>query len=115
MLIVVPDDVNDKSYFLDINIVNGYPEMVHFEGNTQDQRAALSAVTMKGTIPGMLEEGISWGEMLQNQNNLVSLDNQVKQNVQKNAGSGDASKLVTYTPLYQQAEDGSVTVALYRS
>ena len=103
-----------KSQFIDevgfdINIVNGYPEYVDHDNQTQDQRAAIGAVFEKGTLPGHLEFGVDWGKLYDKENALVDIDNDVKQTVSTVAGgTGEAAQ--TYLPLYEPQPDGSIKV-----
>lgn len=116
-LLVVPEDRTTSSWFLDINIVDGYPEVMHFEGQTQDQRAAVAAVMQRGTVPGMLEEGVDWTATLANdpKSTMITLDNQIKQNVNNLSARSDSSSGVTkYLPLYIQNKNGSIDVTLMR-
>jgi hypothetical protein len=97
----------------DINIVNGYPEYVDYENQTQDQRAAIGAVFEKSTLPGHPEFGVDWGKLYDKENALVDIDNDVKQTVSTVAGgTGEASQ--TYLPLYEPQEDGSVKVIVMK-
>ena len=56
----MPQDPTQTNWRLDIDIIDGFPKLVPFERNTQDQRAAISAYTFKGTIPGKPDIGIDW-------------------------------------------------------
>ena len=44
------------NWCLDFDIIDGYPRYVPTERNTQDQRAAVAAYMIRGTIPGKWSE-----------------------------------------------------------
>lgn len=97
----------------DIDIVDGYPEYVDYDNQTQDQRAAVGAVIEKGTIPGNLNFGVDWGKLYNKEDSLVDIDNDVKRTVAAVAGgTGEASE--SYIPLYIPQEDGSVQVTVMK-
>lgn len=112
LIVTPPDDKQDWN--IDIDIVNGVPRYVSTVENTQDQRAALAALICKGTIPGMNEEGITFGNILEDQDTLVDLNNQVQRQIQKYAAYGDSSKLIQYIPMYSMKE-GTVGITVYRA
>lgn len=111
--IIVPADPSKVDWTMDIDIIDGYPVYVDYERNTQDQRAALSTYTIKGTIPGMPTEGIEW-DLLYGQNaTVLDIDNAIRQNIQKNAGiPGGATQ--TYIPVYTRDEKG-IHAAVYQA
>lgn len=102
-LIVSEDAEND--WFLDINIISGYPEPLKYDRNTQDQRAAVATYMVKGTFPGKPEEGVSWNLMLERDADMTLVDNEIKQNIQNKAGTvGTASQ--KYVPVYSKTAEG---------
>lgn len=112
ILLIMPSEATDE-WNLDIDIVNGFPKFVPYERTTQDQRAALSAYTIKGTIPGKPNVGINWGRMYDaNENTLTSIDNEIKQAIQQNAAIPNGPNSM-YTPVYEQ-KDGSIQLTIYQ-
>lgn len=110
MLIVPAEKTN---WCLDLDIVNGQPRMVQYERNTQDQRAAISAYMFKGTIPGKPDLGINWADLYSgSEETLVSIDNEVKQAIQRNAAIPNGPNS-TYMPMYKSTEDG-IALAIYQ-
>ena len=95
-----------SNWCLDFDIINGQPEFVQHERNTQDQRAAIAAYMMRGSIPGMPNVGIGWSGLYDSDNEtLISIDNEIKQAIQKYAGIPDGPNS-NYVPLYETTEDG---------
>lgn len=111
--IIVPKDKQNADWSMDIDVINGYPTLVPYERNTQDQRAVLSAYTVKGTIPGMPTEGVDWSLLYMQNASILNIDNEIKQNIQKNAAVvGTATQ--TYMPIYSQ-DDKGIHVGIYQS
>jgi hypothetical protein len=104
----------DNSFSLDIDIIDGQADLVFEEQNTQDQRAAVAAYQAQGTIPGMENEGIRWQDLYTNDETLINIDNQVKQNIQTKAG-GDGTLSGTYTPLYLESGDHPMGISIYKA
>lgn len=114
IVIIFPEDKNDTSWNLDIDIVDGQPRLVQEENNSQDQRAALAALMSKGTIPGAREVGVSWNDLLSNKGSLLSIDNEVKRQIAALAAIGNDEQLFQYLPIYKSDGKGGVDVAVYR-
>ena len=104
----------DGSFNLDIDIIDGQADLVFEADNTQDQRAAVAAYQAQGTIPGMENEGIRWQDLYTNDDTLINIDNQVKQNIQDKAG-GDGTLQGTYTPLYVPGTDSPISISIYKA
>ena len=114
LMLTMPSDHNETSWCLDIDIVNGFPKLVPFERNTQDQRAAVSAYTFRGTIPGRPDIGVNWEGLYETQDTtLVTIDNEVKQAIHENAAIPEGPNS-TYVPVYKTKEDGGVEIAIYQ-
>lgn len=114
LMLIMPDDPKKVSWCLDIDIINGMPKLVPFERNTQDQRAALSAYTFRGTIPGKPDVGINWGGLYENNDEtLVGIDNEIKQAIQNNAAIPEGPN-GSYVPTYKTAEDGTIGITIYQ-
>lgn len=96
---------------LDLDIVDGEPRYVQYEGNTEDQRAAVGAYMSKGTIPGMLEQGINWMDLYEQKSSLIDVDNQTKQQISSFAASNNG--LSGYTPIYIK-EKGQMKIVVVR-
>lgn len=106
-----------KLYFdnglLDINVIDGYPEMLPYPNQTYDQRAALSALQEKGTIPGMLDTGVNWGAIYSEEDTMLQIDNDIKKAIQNNVTS--TGKIAdSYVPIYVN-ENGSIKVTVRKS
>lgn len=111
--IIVPNDRQNSGWNMDIDVVNGYPVFVPYERNTQDQRAALSAYTVKGTIPGRPDSGVDWTQLYAQNATVLDIDNAIKQNIQSNAGvPGTATQ--AYLPVYTK-DDSGIHVVIYQS
>lgn len=115
LMLITPQEPSQVPWRLDIDIIKGFPKLVPFERNTQDQRAALSAYTFRGTIPGKPDIGIDWSGLYENNNRetLVSIDNEIKQAIQQNAAIPDGPNS-TYVPTYQADEDGHINITIYQ-
>lgn len=110
--LIVPDDPSQQ-WNLDFDIIDGYPVFLPYERNSQDQRAALSAYMVKGTIPGMPNEGINWaGIYEQSDETLVTIDNEIKQNIRNKAFVANSISTM-YVPAYDITEDG-IKLAIYQ-
>lgn len=102
-------------YSLDINIVSGYGELLPYENQTQDQRAAVSAYMIKGTVPGYPELGVDWSSLYDKEGSatLINIDNEIKQAMQKNAVADDGIATM-YAPAYEQTKEG-MGIVIYKS
>ncbi len=68
----------------DIDIVKGQAVLLTSEENNADQRAAISAFTEVGSIPGAPDVGIDWAPYLSPNKDIVNVDNQIKRAIQNN-------------------------------
>lgn len=71
---------------VDIDIIDGQAEYLQYEAQTGDQRAALSVYCIKGSIPGNLDFGVSWGLEFTQSNTVTQLNNEIQQQIQECAG-----------------------------
>ena len=111
--LITPLDASNSSWSLDIDIVEGFPVFVPYERNTQDQRAAVAAYTMLGSIPGMKGVGVNWAGLYSgNSETLVTIDNSVKQAIQKYAGV-PTEYAKTYSPVYIE-NNGRIQLSIYQ-
>lgn len=79
----VPD--NDIPWWtFDIDIIKGEACQLATEENNADQRAAISAFTEIGSIPGAPDTGIDWTPYLSPSKDIVNVDNQIKRAIQNN-------------------------------
>lgn len=102
---ITPKNPEEQDWVLDIDVIDGEAEMVFKEDMTQDQRAAVSTIMCRGTIPGALNEGVDWGSLYERETSLINIDNQVQKAIQANvAGTGSVDG--SYFPLYSQGEKG---------
>ena len=69
----------------DIALADGDFVFVPTEDNNMDQRAAISAFTVIGSIYGDKDYGIDWSPYFAKETGLVNVDNQIKKNIQNNA------------------------------
>lgn len=114
LMLIMPEDPQEVPWCLDIDIIAGYPKLVPFERNTQDQRAALSAYTFRGTIPGKPDVGINWEDFYDNaEETFVDIDNEVKQAIQANAAIPEGPN-GTYVPTYKTSENGNINITIYQ-
>lgn len=74
--------VDEDSNLVDVDVVNGEPVLLDFAEQTGDQRAAVACFISKGTLPGNLDFGISWGQMYTNDSTLIDFSNELQQSVQ---------------------------------
>ena len=103
ILVVTPTEEAQADWNLDIDIIDGQPVLLPEESNTQDQRAALAAYQAEGTIPGMPDVGISWGQLYTHDRTLVNINDQVQKNIQDKASSDTLSNM--YIPIFQDIKD----------
>lgn len=96
---------SDAGWNLDFDFIDGVPVFVNTERNTQDQRAAVSAYMVQGTVPGKPDVGINYSDLYTQNTTIVSLDNNIKQNIQKNAAI-PGSAVQAYIPIYDITEEG---------
>lgn len=95
----------DENWVLDLDFIDGVPAYVPEDRNTQDQRAAISAYIMKGTIPGKPNVGVDWPALYKQDATILDVDNQIKQNIQKNAAIPSIPSS-SYMPVYKTDKDG---------
>lgn len=113
-MLIMPQDPTQLSWRLDIDIIAGFPRLVPFERNTQDQRAAVSAYTFRGTIPGKPDVGIDWSGLYEdNDETLVNIDNEIKQAIQQNAAIPEGPNS-TYVPIYGTDGEGHINLSIYQ-
>lgn len=111
--IIVPEDRDAAGWSMDIDIIDGYPTLLEYERQTQDQRAALATYTVKGTIPGKPDVGVDWSLLYNQGATVIDIDNEIKQNIQtKAAVVGTATQ--SYIPIYTK-DDSGVHVAIYQA
>ena len=102
--IIVPTSPSEEWTF-DLDIINGCPAYVASDRNTQDQRAAISAYTVKGTIPGKPDIGIDWSKLLEQGATVLDIDNQIKQDISENAAIPSIATN-SYVPIYRTDKNG---------
>lgn len=113
-MLIMPTDTTKQQWCLDFDIIDGMPKLVPFERNTQDQRAAVSAYTFRGTIPGKPNVGINWEGLYEdNQESLVNIDNEIRQAIQENAAIPEGPS-GTYIPTYTTTEEGAIGITIYQ-
>lgn len=88
--------INDLSV-LDIDIIDGEPDYLEEASQTNDQRAAVACYACKGTVPGMLDYGVSWGDVYTKDNTTMQLNNELQQQVQNYAGNSSEDYELTAT------------------
>ena len=99
----------------DIDIKNGQAVYVDEQGHTQDQRAAVGAAIIKGTIPGKRDLGVDWSQQLDRgvADTYVDMYNQASLMIQEVAG-GDGQVNQGYIPLFLPEEDGTISLRVLR-
>jgi hypothetical protein len=115
IMVTFPTSSDDTDWNLDIDIVNGQPVYVQTAQQTQDQRAAIAALISVGTIPGNLSFGVNWPSLLNQSQSLVSIDNEVKRQINALAAIGEDDAFTSYLPVYKQSKNGGVDVNVYRA
>lgn len=111
VMLIVPEE--KTTWCLDIDVIDGRPKMVQYERNTQDQRAAVSAYMFRGTVPGKPDLGVNWADLYSGTDEtLVTIDNEVKQSIQRNAATPDGPNS-TYVPMYKSTEEG-IALAIFQ-
>lgn len=113
--VVYPENAEDAGWDIDIDIIDGYPKYVAQADNTQDQRAALAALMVRGTIPGARDIGVSWGKLLDGEGSLLTIDNEVRRQIASLAAIGNDQQVTQYLPVYMQNKKGGVDVNVYRA
>lgn len=114
LAVITPGPDAEKNWCLDFDIINGYPKLVPFERNTQDQRAALAAYMFRGTIPGKPDVGINWSGLYEGKDEtLVAIDNEIKQAIQEYAAIPEGPN-GTYIPMYETKKDGTIGITIYQ-
>ena len=113
-MVIFPSDPN-PDWNLDIDIVKGEPVYVTEAQQTQDQRAALAALISVGTIPGNLGFGVNWPSLLNQSQTLISIDNEVRRQIDTFAAISSDDSFTSYLPIYQQNKNGGVDVSVYRA
>ena len=103
---------SDK-YDLDINIVDGMPEFLSADSQTNDQRAGLAAFITIGTIPGRLTDGVDWGSLYSQDSSYVDISNQISKQVQ-NYVTGNTPSEVSYLPLIFPDDNSKLVVRMLR-
>ena len=105
---LIIDTQKEKEWDVDLNIVDGWFEELDHDNQTSEQRAAVASYIIWGSIPGYPDEGVNWWSMQESTNNIVSIDNQVKQNINSVTSEYDSSQnpmASTLTPIYVTDED----------
>lgn len=110
---LITPDTDEKEWCLDFDFINGCPALVPEDRNTQDQRAAVSAYMIKGTVPGKPNLGIDWSGLYEQEATMIEIDNSIKQDIQKNAAIPGTSTS-GYIPLYASDEKG-IHVAVFQA
>ena len=98
-----------------VKISDGDFLFVPEESNNMDQRAAISAFVVVGSVYGDKEYGIDWSPYFAKDTGLVNVDNQIKKNIQQNAmpdfSNGVASM---YGIQYIPTKNGSMSMRIIR-
>ena len=113
ILVITPSEEAQADWNLDIDIVGGQPVLLPEESNTQDQRAALAAYQAAGTIPGMPEVGIDWGQLCTKDKTLVNINDQIQRNIQDKAISEKPTDM--YLPIFQGEGAEEMKISLVKA
>lgn len=111
--LIVPAEPDKADWNLDIDIIAGAPVLLPYPRNNQDQRAAVAAYMVRGTIPGQPDTGIEWTELYEQNTTILNIDNSIKQNIQKYAGM-PGTAVQNYTPVYTK-DDSGIHAIIYQS
>ena len=97
------------SWHMDISISNGWFNTVP-SGQTAKQRASVSAIMVRGSVPADTSIGIDWIGYLESSLPLTILDSQVRQNIQQNVANGLLQDNIQ--PIMVADASGKVSVVL---
>lgn len=97
----------------DINIRNGYADYVDRENQTEDQRAAIGAIIIKGTIPAEPNFGVDWSRLYDKEESYVDIYNDICQVINTVAG-GTGESGQGYIPLFEPDESGKINVKVLK-
>ena len=94
----------------------GMPALMDSASQSQDQRAAVATVIMKGSIPGAEDIGVDWGRQYDadRQVALLDIDNQCKRMIEMCAADRNDPS-VQYQPLYMPSSEEGITVITLKS
>lgn len=98
---------------VDIDIIDGEARYLSEASQTLDQRAAIAAYAVKGTMPGLPEYGVSWSEQYTRDHTLINLSNDINLQIQQLAVSADSDSNSNYTPIVA-AKNGGVGVLIVK-
>lgn len=113
VLVITPSEEAQADWNLDIDIIDGQPVLLPEESNTQDQRAALSAYQAAGTIPGMPNVGIDWGQLYTKDKTLININDQIQKNIQDKALSEKPTDM--YLPIFQGEDTEDIKISLVKA
>lgn len=102
---------------VDIDVVNGEAAYLDYDTQTGDQRAALAAYQVKGTIPGLLDFGVSWAAQYSQDNTISMLNEEIQQQIALCAGNAASDKQMNSMSQYTSTllpEGGNVGVLITR-
>lgn len=113
--IITPSNAED-TWSIDIDIIDGEAAYLDEASQTNDQQAALSIFACKGTVPGMTDFGISWGDVYGQKSTALQLNNEMQQQLQTYVGSSSEDNMLTnntYDAMLLD-ETGGMGVLIYR-
>lgn len=97
----------------DIDIKDGYPVDVERESQTGDQRAAIGAVFLKGSLPANQDFGVDWTALYDNDVTVMDVANEVQSTIQRVASSeGNVNN--NYYPIFVPKDNGDVGVTVMK-
>ena len=96
-------------WHMDLSISSGWFNLVP-SGQTNKQRASVSAIMVRGSVPADLTLGVDWTGYLQSSLPLTILDSQVRESIQENASSTIVSSAIQ--PLIFADSQQQVSIAL---
>ena len=97
----------------DIDIKNGYPVYVDLENQTEDQRAAVAATIVQGTIPGQPNTGVDWSKLYDREDSYVDIYNDTSKLIKEVAGGNGVSGQ-TYVPVFIPKRGGTIEVKVIK-
>lgn len=97
----------------DINIREGYVELLPDMETTADQRAAVAAYIIKGTIPGAWDIGVDWSTLLEGNSSLTAANNNIRETIEL-CGGTDGTITGLYMPITVPSDKG-ITITVLKT
>lgn len=102
----------ENRWSLDIHVSNGVATELPYNVEDRDQREALMAYFLKGTVPHHRDVGISWADYDLGSVTLIDIDNEIKKAM--DAYVATEGTTMHAIPMYQRTEDGKIAISMYK-